>query len=78
MERSCARCRQSGSARSLAVVPTPAERLPTRKLRGVLRQKYDCGATEPVIAQSLGIGCMAGANQLPTRKERPKGRSHKS
>ena len=34
----------------------PAERLPMRKVREVLRQKYACGASERVIAQSLGIG----------------------
>ena len=34
----------------------PAERLPMRKVREVLRQKYVCGASERVIAQSLGIG----------------------
>ena len=34
----------------------PAERLPMRKVREVLRQKYACGASERVIARSLGIG----------------------
>ena len=34
----------------------PAERLPMRKVREVLRLKYACGASERVIAQSLGIG----------------------
>ena len=34
----------------------PAERLPMRKVREVLRQRYACGASERVIAQSLGIG----------------------
>ena len=34
----------------------PAERLPMRKVREVLRQRYVCGASERVIAQSLGIG----------------------
>jgi biotin operon repressor len=34
----------------------PAERLPMRKVREVLRQMYACGASERVIAQSLGIG----------------------
>ena len=34
----------------------PAERLPMRKVREVLRQRYACGASERVIAVSLGIG----------------------
>src|SRR6476660_6544012 len=34
----------------------PAERLPMRKVREVLRQRYACGTSERVIAQSLGIG----------------------
>ena len=34
----------------------PAERLPMRKVREVLRQRYACGASERVIAQSIGIG----------------------
>jgi len=34
----------------------PAERVPMRKVREVLRQRYACGASERVIAQSLGIG----------------------
>lgn len=34
----------------------PAERLPMRKVREVLRLKYACGASERVIAQSIGIG----------------------
>src|SRR3954469_7622206 len=34
----------------------PAERLPMRKVREVLRLRYACGASERVIAQSLGIG----------------------
>lgn len=34
----------------------PAERLPMRKVREVLRQRYACGASERVIAQSLGLG----------------------
>ena len=34
----------------------PAERLPMRKVREVLRQRYACGASERVIAQSMGIG----------------------
>src|SRR5204863_2903128 len=36
--------------------PMPAERLPMRKVREVLRQRYACGASERLIAQSLGIG----------------------
>ena len=34
----------------------PAERLPMRKVREVLRLKHACGASERLIAQSLGIG----------------------
>jgi len=34
----------------------PAERLPMRKVREVLRLKYACGVSERVIAQSIGIG----------------------
>ena len=34
----------------------PAERLPMRKVREVLRQRYACGVSERLIAQSLGIG----------------------
>jgi len=34
----------------------PAARLSMRKVREVLRQRYACGASERVIAQSLGIG----------------------
>ena len=34
----------------------PAERLPMRKVREVLRLKYACGASERVIARSVGIG----------------------
>src|SRR6478736_1858078 len=34
----------------------PAERLPMRKVREVLRPRYACGTSERVIAQSLGIG----------------------
>jgi len=44
----------------------PAERLPMRKVREVLRQRYACGASERVIAQSLGIGRTA----VDTRDER--------
>ena len=34
----------------------PAERLPMRKVREVLRLKYACGASERVISRSVGIG----------------------
>src|SRR3546814_17736750 len=34
----------------------PAERLPMRKIREVLRLKYACGASKRVIAQTVGIG----------------------
>jgi transposase len=34
----------------------PAERLSMRKIREVLRLKYACGASERVIARSVGIG----------------------
>jgi len=34
----------------------PAERLSMRKVREVLRLKYACGASERVIARSVGIG----------------------
>ena len=34
----------------------PAERLPMRKVREVLRLKHACGASDRLIAQSLGIG----------------------
>ena len=34
----------------------PAERLPMRKVREVLRLKYACGVSERVIARSVGIG----------------------
>ena len=34
----------------------PAERLSMRKVREVLRLRYACGASERVIARSLGIG----------------------
>jgi hypothetical protein len=33
----------------------PAERVSMRRVREILRLKYECGATERVIAQSLGI-----------------------
>lgn len=34
----------------------PTERLPMRKVREVLRLKHACGASDRLIAQSLGIG----------------------
>ena len=34
----------------------PSERLPMRKVREVLRLKHACGASDRLIAQSLGIG----------------------
>jgi transposase len=34
----------------------PAERLPMRKVREVLRLKHACGASDRLIAQSVGIG----------------------
>ena len=34
----------------------PAERLPMRKIREVLRLKYACGASKRVIAQTVGVG----------------------
>lgn len=34
----------------------PAERLPMRKVREVLRLRHACGVSERLIAQSLGIG----------------------
>jgi transposase len=34
----------------------PAERLPMRKIREVLRLKYVCGTSERIIARSVGIG----------------------
>ena len=38
----------------------PTERLPMRKVREVLRLKHACGASERLIAQSLGIGRTTG------------------
>src|SRR5207245_5528575 len=35
--------------------PMPAERVSMRRVREILRLKYECGATERAIAQSLGI-----------------------
>jgi transposase len=42
----------------------PAERLPMRKVREVLRLKYGCGASARVIAQSVGIGRSAVAEYI--------------
>lgn len=42
----------------------PAERLPMRKVREVLRLKYACGASERLIAQSVGIGRTSVAEYL--------------
>ena len=45
----------------------PAERLSMRKVREVLRLKYACGASERVIARSVGIGRTAiGEYSEPT------------
>ena len=71
VERSWAGCRQSGNVRSLAIVPTPGERLPTRKFHGFCAKTCDHGASK----LSIAIGRMVGINQPPQRKERPEGRS---
>ncbi len=42
----------------------PAERLPMRNVREVLRLKYACGASARVIAQSVGIGRSAVAEYI--------------
>ena len=42
----------------------PAERLSMRKVREVLRLKYSCGASERVIARSVGIGRTAIAEYV--------------
>ena len=42
----------------------PAERLPMRKIREVLRLKYACGASDRVIARSVGIGRTAIAEYV--------------
>src|SRR6266404_2376598 len=44
--------------------PMPAERLPMRKIREVLRLKYACGASDRVISRSLGIGRTAIAEYV--------------
>ena len=42
----------------------PAERLPMRKIREVLRLKYACGASDRVISRSVGIGRTAIAEYV--------------
>ena len=42
----------------------PAERLPMRKIREVLRLKYACGASDRMIARSVGIGRTAIAEYV--------------
>ena len=42
----------------------PAERLPMRKVREVLRLKHACGVSERVIARSLGVGRRTVAEYL--------------
>jgi transposase len=42
----------------------PAERLSMRKVREVLRLKYACGASERVIARSVGVGRTAIAEYI--------------
>jgi transposase len=42
----------------------PAERLPMRKIREVLRPKYACGASDRVISRSVGIGRTAIAEYV--------------
>ena len=42
----------------------PAQRLPMRQVREVLRLKHACGASERIIAQSLGIGRTTVAEYL--------------
>src|SRR5438034_1637408 len=42
----------------------PAERLPMRKIREVLRLKYACGASDRVISRSVGIGRTAVAEYI--------------
>jgi transposase len=42
----------------------PAERLPMRKVREVLRLKYACGVSARVIARSVGIGRTAVAEYI--------------
>jgi hypothetical protein len=67
------RCRQSERGKVVPFCsssrggPMPAERLPMRKVREVLRQRYVCGASERVIAQSLGIGRTASESTSGAR-----------
>jgi hypothetical protein len=42
----------------------PAERLSMRKVREVLRLKYACGASDRVIARSVGIGRTAAGEYI--------------
>src|SRR5512147_1266546 len=42
----------------------PAERLPMRKVREVLRLRHACGVSERVIAQSLGVSRSTVAEYL--------------
>ena len=42
----------------------PAERLPMRKIREVLRLKYSCGTSDRVISRSVGIGRTAIAEYV--------------
>ena len=42
----------------------PAERLPMRKVREVLRLKHACGVSERVIARSLGVSRSTVAEYL--------------
>lgn len=42
----------------------PAERLPMRKIREVLRLKYACGVSDRVISRSVGIGRTAIAEYV--------------
>src|ERR1700680_1944034 len=44
--------------------PMPAERLPMRKIREVLRLKYACGTSDRVISRSGGIGRTAIAEYV--------------
>src|SRR3954453_17430852 len=44
--------------------PMPAERLPMRKIREVLRLKYACGVSDRVISRSVGIGRTAIAEYV--------------
>ena len=48
----------------------PAERLSMRKVREVLRMKYAGGASERVIARSVGVGRTAIGEYSPHRGDR--------